>query len=99
MFSHVVIFYTKPEVPNAVADLVAGCETYLRDIPGVRACHIGRMAPSPRPVVVQDYQVGLNLVFDDQAAEAAYQVHPRHLEFVAKVFKPLCTRAVIYDFA
>jgi hypothetical protein len=41
----------------------------------------------------------LNLVFADREAEAAYQVHPQHIEFVEKVFKPLCTKAVVYDFA
>ena len=59
----------------------------------------GRMVPSTRPVVDQSYQVALNLTFEDKEAEAAYQVHPLHLEFVEKVFKPNCQRATVYDFA
>jgi hypothetical protein len=43
--------------------------------------------------------VALNVVFTGKAAEEAYQVHPAHLEFVEKVFKVLCEKAVIYDFA
>jgi hypothetical protein len=49
-------------------------------------------------VVDQSYQVALNLVFPDKKAQDDYQVHPRHLEFVEKVFKRTCTKVVIYDF-
>jgi hypothetical protein len=99
MFSHVVIFWTHPDKPNAAADLIAGAEQYLRPIPGVLSFHIGRMVPSHRPVVDQSYQVALNLVFPDKKAQDDYQVHPLHLEFVEKAFKPNCAKVVIYDFA
>ncbi|MFN3410465.1 MAG: Dabb family protein [Limisphaerales bacterium] len=99
MFSHVVIFWTDPAQPGAVEELVAGCERYLRDIPGVLHFHVGRMVGSPRPVVEQSYQVALNLIFPDKAAHDAYQVHPRHVEFVEQVFKRTCVKVLIYDFA
>jgi hypothetical protein len=98
MFSHVVIFWTDPTKPNAVEDLLAGAEKYLRPIPGVLHFHVGKMASSHRPVVDQSYQVALNLVFPSKQAEDAYQIHPLHLEFVEKAFKPNCTKVVIYDF-
>jgi hypothetical protein len=98
MFSHVVIFWTDPAQPNAVDELVAGANKYLKDIPGVLQFHVGRMSPSSRPVVEQTYQVALNLVFPSKQAEQAYQVHPQHIEFVEKVFKPTCKKVVIYDF-
>ena len=98
MFSHVVIFWTKPEIPNAADELVAGVEKYLRPIPGVNSFHVGRMVGSPRAVVEQSYQVALNLHFDTKEAQDAYQVHPMHIEFVEKCFKPNCARAVVYDF-
>ena len=98
MFSHVVIFWTKPENPNAPAELLAGAEKYLRPIPGVRSFHIGRMVPSQRPVVDQSYQVALNLIFDTKQQQDDYQVHTMHIDFVEKVFKPCCARAVVYDF-
>jgi hypothetical protein len=98
MFSHVVIFWTRPEVADAADQLVAGGEQYLRPIPGVRSFHMGRMVGSHRPVVDQTYQVALNLVFDTKEEQDAYQVHPLHIEFVEKVFKPCCARAVVYDF-
>ena len=99
MFSHVVIFWTDPRQPRAVEELLEGAEKYLRPIPGILYFHVGRMVPSPRPVVEQSYQVGLNVVFADKAAHDAYQVHPSHVEFVEKVFKRVCTKVLVYDFA
>ena len=100
MLSHCVIFWIKPEAPADAADvLLAGCYQYLKDLPGVVNFHAGKMVPSHRPVVDQSYQVGLNVIFTDKAAEEAYQIDPAHLEFIEKVFKPLCDKAVIYDFA
>jgi len=98
MLSHVVIFWTKAELPNAADELVAGAEKYLRPIPLIQSFHVGHMVPSHRDVVDQSYQVALNLTFESKEQEAAYQVHPLHLDFVEKSFKPNCQRAVIYDF-
>jgi hypothetical protein len=99
MFSHVVIFWTDPAVPNAAEELVAGAEQYLRGIPGTTHFHVGHMAPSHRAVVDQTYQVALYVGFADKKAQDDYQVHPLHLEFVEKVFKRVCRRVVVYDFA
>lgn len=98
MFSHVVIFWTKPDQPNAVDDLIAGAEKFLKTIPGLIHFHIGRMVPSHRPVVDQTYQVALNTVFTTKQAQDDYQVHPQHIEFVEQVFKRVCQKLVIYDF-
>jgi hypothetical protein len=56
------------------------------------------MVPSHRPVVDQSYQVALNTTFTDKKAQDDYQVHPSHVDFVEKVFKPLCDKVLIYDF-
>lgn len=97
-FSHVVIFWTDPNIPNSADQLIAGAEKYLRPIPGVLHFHVGKMVPSHRPVVDQSYQVALNLVFPNKKAQDDYQVHPLHVEFVEKVFKPLQKKVVVYDF-
>ena len=99
MFSHVVIFWTDPANPAAADELIAGGEKYLRPIPGVLHFHMGKMVESHRPVVDQSYQVALNLVFPDKKAQDDYQVHPLHIDFVEKVFKRVCKKVVIYDFA
>jgi hypothetical protein len=99
MFSHVVIFWTDLSNPRATDELLAGIERFLKPIPGIRHFHAGRVIPSHREAVDQSYQVALNLSFDNAAAQDAYQVHPLHLEFMERVFKPLCRQVRIYDFA
>src|SRR5436190_22858790 len=98
MFSHVVIFWTDLAQPDAVAELMAGAEKYLKPIPGVLQFHVGKMARSHRPVVDQTYQVALNLTFPTKQAQDDYQAHPQHVEFVEKVFKRVCKKVVVYDF-
>jgi hypothetical protein len=98
MVSHIVIFWTDPAQPDAADELIAGVNKYLKDIPGILHFHVGKMSPSPRPVVDQTYQVALNLILSTKQAEQAYQSHPQHIEFVEKVFKRVCKKAVIYDF-
>jgi hypothetical protein len=98
MFSHVVIFWTDPNNPQAADDLIAGANKYLKPIPGVLHFHVGKMAPSHRPVVDQSYQVALNLAFADKKTQDDYQEHPRHIEFVESVFKRTCKKVVVYDF-
>ncbi|MSU33692.1 MAG: Dabb family protein [Pedosphaera sp.] len=98
MFSHIVIFWTDPANPKDADDLLAGCHRYLKSIPGVMSYHAGKMVGSPRPVVDQSYHVAVNLVFPNKKAQDDYQVHPMHIEFLEKVFRPLCKKAVVYDF-
>jgi hypothetical protein len=98
MFTHIVIFWADPAQPNATDELIKGAHKYLQDIPGLQHFHVGRMVGSERLVVDQSYQVALNTVFADKQAHDNYQVHPHHLEFVDKVFRPLCTKVLIYDF-
>jgi hypothetical protein len=97
MFSHVVIFWAKPE-PDAANKIKAGAERYLKSIPGIESFHVGKMASSVRPVVDQSYQVALNIIFESQKAQDDYQVHPQHLEFVEKIVKPFCASVKVYDF-
>lgn len=98
MFSHIVVFWTDPNKPDAAGELIKGAEQHLANIPGIEHFHIGRMVGSERPVVDQSYQVAMNTAFKNKQAQDDYQVHPQHVEFVEKYFKPLCIKAVIYDF-
>lgn len=99
MLSHVVIFWTKPSVPDAAARLLEGAKKHLASIPGVLGFHVGRMVPSERPVVDQSYQVALLVQLPDKAAEQAYQVHPQHIQFIEEYCKPCLDRALVYDFS
>lgn len=99
MFSHIVIFWTDPAQPKAADELIAGALKYLQPIPGITHFHIGKMVGSHRPVVDQTYQVAMSTMFSSKQAQDDYQVHPLHLEFVARCVKPLVKRVVVYDFA
>src|SRR5260221_11029203 len=94
-FSHVVIFWTDPANPKAADELIAGARKYLAPLPGIVHFHVGKMAPSHRPVVDQSYQVALNGVFDGKKSQDAYQVHPLHIGFVDKGLKPLSKKACV----
>jgi hypothetical protein len=98
MLSHIVIFWMDPATPDAADELIAGALKHLKGIPGAAHFHVGKMSPSARPVVEQSYQVALNLIFPDKRTEQEYQVHPQHLEFVAKYVKPLVKKLIVYDF-
>jgi len=98
MFSHVVIFWTDPEKPEAADAVIAGGNKFLKSIPGLTHFHIGKMVGSTRPVVDQTYQVALNTVFTSKQAQDDYQVHPQHLEFVAQCVKPFVKKVLVYDF-
>lgn len=98
MFSHIVIFWTDPTQANAADELIAGANKYLKPIPGLKQFHVGKMVGSQRPVVDQTYQVALNTVFANKQIQDDYQVHPLHLEFVAKYVKPLVKKVTVYDF-
>jgi Tol biopolymer transport system component len=97
MFSHVVIFWTDPNKPDAPNEVTIAANKYLTSIPGIVNFHIGKMVTSHRDVVDQTYQVALNIQFRNKQAQDEYQDHPQHLEFVKQV-KPLLAKLVIYDF-
>jgi hypothetical protein len=99
MFSHVVIFWTDPANPSAAAELIEGANQFLKPIPGVLHFHVGTMVPSHRPVVDQSYQVALNLVFPDKKTQDDYQLHPLHVQFIETVFKRVCKKVQVFDFA
>ena len=95
MFSHIVVLWADPA---AADEIVAGANRLLKNIPGVVQFHAGKMVGSARPVVEQTYAVALNLIFTSKQAEAEYQTHPQHVEFVTRFVKPLVKKVVIYDF-
>lgn len=98
MFSHIVVLWADPAKPNAAEEILAAANRLLKNIPGVVEFHAGKMVGSPRPVVEQTYSVALNVLFTSKQAEAEYQTHPQHVEFVTHFLKPLTKKVVIYDF-
>lgn len=97
MLFHCVYFWLKPELTAAQrADFRRGVES-LAAIKSVVATSIGGPAPTTaRPVIDHSFDVALIVQCRDVAAEAAYQIDPIHLAFVAQ-FKSHWTRVQIYD--
>ena len=81
MFVHAVYFWLRPDL---AADDRARFEAGVRSlctIAGVERAYLGSPAPTDRPVIERGYSRALVLVFADQAAHDAYQVHPVHDRF------------------
>lgn len=82
--SHDVFFTLKDDSPAARQALIDGCKKYLVDHDGVLFFSVGTLTKElNRPVNDRDFDVALHMVFRDRAAHDAYQVSPRHQDFVA----------------
>jgi hypothetical protein len=98
MFSHIVIFWVKPNKPDAIEQLIDGAEKYLRPIPGVLTFHIGRMVTDGKPTVESSYQVALTTVLASSEAREIYRRHPGHARFKEEICAPNVERYLVYDF-
>jgi hypothetical protein len=98
MFTHVVLFWLKPDAPaSAQQQLLDDCHQLLAKIPGLLAFDAGTPAGTPREVVDNSYDVGLLTAFANSAGHDAYQSHELHQQFLARN-KPHFGRIVVYDF-
>src|SRR5437764_1807408 len=83
--AHNVFFTLKDRSAAAKQQLLAACKKYLTGHPGTVFFGVGTLAEAlTRPVNVRDFDVGLHMVFANQAAHDAYQEAPRHLQFIAE---------------
>jgi Stress responsive A/B Barrel Domain len=100
-YVHTVIFHLKKDAPADTAEkIIEGCHT-LEAIPTVRALKAGRPAPaddSTPKVALQDYDVGLVVLFDDAAGLKTYLTHETHLKFV-KDYGQYFEKVQVYDFS
>jgi hypothetical protein len=83
MLGHMVYFTLKDNSPEKVEGLVAACRKYLTGHPGTAFFAVGTVVPDlNRPVNQTDFHVALQVVFESRAAHDAYQVAPRHIQFI-----------------
>jgi hypothetical protein len=81
--AHDVFFTLSDNSPAKVTELVAACKKYLTDHPGLESFAVGTLnSQLRRPVNDLGYDVSLHLIFTDRAAHDAYQVAPRHNQFI-----------------
>lgn len=80
---HNVYFRLADRSPEARDRLVAACRKHLPGHDGILFFACGVLAEElAREVNVRDFDVGLHIVFRDQAAHDAYQDAPSHHTFV-----------------
>jgi len=94
---HHVFFWLKE--PNSEAhkkQLINALNDLLR-VETIKMSHIGFPAGTEsRDVVDHSYSVSYMALFDDQAGQDTYQVHPIHLKFVEEN-SHLWEKVVVYD--
>ena len=83
MLGHMVYFTLKDRSKEAVDKLLADARKYLTDHPGTVFFAVGTLVPDlTRPVNQTDFDVALQVVFDNRESHDAYQVAPRHQQFI-----------------
>ena len=90
MITRTVYYRLYKPNPNASAlvalAFLATLNMIREQIPGIVACHFGAPCGDPsRPVVNNDYDAALSIVFSTVADLKAYEVHPLHLAWVRNI--------------
>lgn len=84
MLAHNVFFSLHDNSPAAVQAMVDDCHVYLAKLPGIVFYAAGTPSDVARSSSDRDYDVALQVVFQDRAALDAYMMSPRHVEFMEK---------------
>lgn len=83
LIAHNVYFTLHESTPANREALLAACRKYLVRHPGVVFFACGTLNEVlARPVNDRAFDVGLHVVFRDQAAHDQYQVSPEHVKFI-----------------
>jgi hypothetical protein len=98
MFVHCVLFWCKEQTEETQQQMIDFAHDRMSKIPSVRQVYAGKSIASSREVVDSSYQLGLCVIFDDQAGHDAYQIHDIHQEFVKK-FASAWTKVRVFDYA
>ena len=94
---HHVFFWLKEPKNEAHKKQLVKALTDLLKVETIRVSHIGFPAGTEsRDVVDHSYSVSYMVIFDNQAGQDAYQVHPLHLKFVEEN-SHLWNKVVVYD--
>jgi hypothetical protein len=83
MLAHMVYFTLKDRSPEARARLVEACHLHLSGHPGTVFFACGTVCEElDREVNDREFDVSLHVIFQTKDDHDAYQVAPRHLQFV-----------------
>jgi len=94
--AHHVFFTLEDSTGEKINELVAACQNYLNDHPGVIDFSVGERVPDLNRPVNAQYHVSLHVIFADRESHDVYQVAPRHLEFISNQ-KPNWKQVQVFD--
>ena len=94
---HTVVFWLKPDTPQATLDAILNSVQSMEDLPMVEAVHVGTPIMSERDVVDDSFSVAFTMTFKDEAALQAYNADPDHKRSSAMTL-PHVVRGIIYDY-
>ena len=96
LIHHVFFWLKEPKNEAHKKQLVKALNDLLK-VETIKLSHIGFPAGTEsRDVVDHSYSVSYMTMFDDQAGQDAYQVHPLHVKFVEEN-SHLWEKVVVYD--
>ena len=85
VIAHMVYFTLKDASAAAQQKLVDDCHRDLKSAPGILYFAAGTRVPDlTRPVNVQDFHVGLHVIFESRKAHDDYQTSEAHVRFLAE---------------
>jgi hypothetical protein len=94
--AHIVFFTLSESTPENRQKFVELCKTHLAGHPGEVYFSVGTLADLSRDVNDRGFDVALHVVFQSQADHDAYQIAPRHREFIAAA-KPMWKKVRVFD--
>jgi hypothetical protein len=97
LLAHNVFFTLHDRSEAARAKLMRACQEWLAPHPGIVFFACGTLAEAlKREVNDRDFDVGLHIIFTNQAAHDHYQETPEHQRFIAEN-KPNWKRVRVFD--
>lgn len=95
--AHMVYFTLEDASPAKIDEMVAACQKYLKNHPGVVFFAAGTVVNElARPVNDRMFHVALHVVFKDKASHDIYQTAPDHLKFIEEN-KPNWRNVRVFD--
>lgn len=96
-FRHMVMLKLKPELDNKKYALLQEELQRLSSIPGVNDFSINHFRSLGDPRALSDYQLSIDMYFENEADYRSYQKHPVHLAVKAALKPYLAGPPAVYD--
>jgi hypothetical protein len=95
MIERVVMIRLDAAFRDQLPEVVAATREVLAPIPGVRALRVGVPADDR---TTRDWDVCIEVRFDDLAAVEVYRAHQRHRNYVEVFLRPMLERIRVWNF-